>query len=104
MNGHAVPVPMLHRAGNFFFLYVMTILAFGLCYTFFSIPMFDALAISVTTLGNVGPAFGIAGATQTYALLPEGMKALICFEMLLGRLEIFTLLVMLRPEFWRGRG
>lgn len=103
MNGHRVDVTELHRTGNFFFLYVVTIVAFGLVYTLFGTPMFDALAISVTTLGNVGPAFGVAGATQTYAPLPELMKALLCIEMLLGRLEIMTLLVMLRPEFWRGR-
>ena len=103
MNGHRVDVTELHRTGNFFFLYVVTIVAFGLVYTLFGTPMFDALAISVTTLGTVGPAFGVAGATQTYAPLPELMKALLCIEMLLGRLEIMTLLVMLRPEFWRGR-
>ncbi|WP_294159133.1 TrkH family potassium uptake protein [uncultured Selenomonas sp.] len=103
MNGHQVDVTELHRTGNFFFLYVTTILAFGLVYTLFSVPMFDAFAISVTTLGNVGPAFGVAGATQTYAPLPDVMKAILCLEMLLGRLEIFTLAILLRPEFWRGR-
>ena len=101
MNGHKVAPAELERTGYFFFLYVLTILAFGLFYTLFDVPMFDALSVSVTTLGNVGPAFGVAGATQTYAGFADGMKALLCFEMLLGRLEILTLLAMLRLEFWQ---
>lgn len=103
MNGHTVPVSVLHRVGHFFFLYMMAIVLFALAFTAFGVPIFDAVGISVTTLGNVGPAFGIAGATCTFAPLPAGMKALLCFEMLLGRLEIFTLLAMLQPAFWRTK-
>ena len=76
---------------------------FALFYTLVGVPLFDAIGISITTLANVGPAFGVAGATQTFAGFPDGMKLVLCFEMLLGRLEILTLLVMLRPESWRGR-
>ena len=61
------------------------------------------LGISVTTLGNVGPAFGIAGATCTFAGLSDFSKSILCIEMLMGRLELFTLLVMLSPEFWKIR-
>lgn len=103
LNGHTVPVSVLHRVGHFFFLYMMSIALFALAFTAFGVPIFDAVGISVTTLGNVGPAFGIAGATCTFAPLPAGMKALLCFEMLLGRLEIFTLLAMLQPAFWRTK-
>ena len=103
MNGHTVPVAALHRVGHFFFLYLLTLTAFALLFTLFGVPLFDALGISVTTLGNIGPAFGVAGATETYAPFPGAMKAALCFEMLLGRLEILTPLVMLRPDFWRTR-
>ena len=60
-----------------------------------------ALAVAVTTLGNIGPAFGIVSATATYAPLSDFVKAVLCLTMLLGRLEIFTLLILLRPSFWR---
>ena len=103
MNGHKVGVSELHRVGYFFFLYLLTITVFALFYTLVGVPLFDAIGISITTLANVGPAFGVAGATQTFAGFPDGMKLVLCFEMLLGRLEILTLLVMLRPEFWRTR-
>lgn len=62
---------------------------------------FDAISISVTTMGSVGPAFGIAGATCTYAGLSVFAKSILCVAMLLGRLEMFTLLVMLSPDFWQ---
>jgi trk family K+ transporter, membrane protein len=62
---------------------------------------FDAIAVAVSTLGNIGPAFGIVNATSTYAPLSDFVKAVLCCSMLLGRLEIFTLLILLRPSFWR---
>lgn len=62
---------------------------------------FDAIAVAITTLGNIGPAFGIVSATSTYAPLSDFAKGILCLSMLLGRLEIFTLLILLRPSFWR---
>ena len=94
---------ILLRVGQFFFLYIFAIVFWALLLTFDGIGAFDALGISVTTLGNVGPAFGIAGATCTFAGLSDFSKSILCIEMLLGRLELFTLLVMLSPEFWKIR-
>ena len=70
--------------------------------TWDGIGTFDSFGIAVATLGNVGPGFGVIGATQTYAGLSDFAKIVLCVFMLLGRLEILTLLVMLRPSFWRG--
>ena len=61
------------------------------------------MGISVSTMGCIGPAFGVTGATCTYADLSWFSKTVICFSMLLGRLEIFTILVMLRPGLWKGK-
>ena len=96
MNGIEVSGDILMRVGQFFFLYIFCIVFWALLLTFDGIGAFDALGISVTTLGNVGPAFGIAG-------LSDFSKSILCIEMLLGRLELFTLLVMLSPEFWKIR-
>ena len=101
VKGTEVSRKALTRVGQFFFLYMMCIVIESLALTALGIPVFDAVGLSVTTVGNVGPAFGIVGATQTYALLSSSVKAVLCVAMLLGRLEIFTLLVMLRPSFWR---
>ena len=103
MNGASVDEATLHRTAVFFFLYVLSIAFFALLMTADNIKTFDAIGISVTTVGCVGPAFGIAGATENYAGLSDFTKGILCFAMLLGRLEFFTLLVMLCPSFWRSK-
>ncbi len=103
MNGQHIPDETVLRVGEFFFLYIFCIGFFALLFTLDGIRAFDALGMSVSTIGNVGPAFGIAGATQNFAGLPVFTKVALCFEMLLGRLEIFTFLAMLRPSFWLRR-
>ena len=54
------------------------------------------------TLGNVGLAFGSLGPTETLTILSPLAKVVCIIDMLLGRLELFTLLVLLHPGFWRG--
>lgn len=102
MNGAKVDEGTVERACQFFFLYIMFILLWTLLLTADGIATFDALGLSVTTMGNIGPAFGIAGATQTYAGLSDFTKAVLCLSMLFGRLEVLTLLVMCRPGFWQA--
>ena len=101
LNGSRVSEETLLRVGQFFFLYIFFIVLTALLLTLDGIEVFDALGLSVSTMGNIGPAFGIAGATCTYAGLSVFSKSVICVSMLLGRLEMFTLLVMLTPDFWQ---
>ena len=103
MNGELVPEGTQHRVCLFFFVYMMFIVFWALLLTSDGINMFDAIGISVTTMGSVGPGFGIAGATCTYSGLSDFSKSILCISMMLGRLEMFTLLVMLCPSFWRLR-
>ena len=65
--------------------------------------MVEAVSVAVSTLGSVGPGFGLEGAMSTYALLPPASKAFACIVMFLGRLEIFTVIALFTPEFWRRR-
>lgn len=101
LNGSRVSEETLRRVGQFFFLYIFFIAFWALLLTLDGIEVFDALGLSVSTMGNIGPAFGIAGATCTYAGLSVFSKSILCISMLLGRLEMFTLLVMLTPDFWQ---
>lgn len=55
----------------------------------------------LTALGNVGPGLGAVGPSETFSPLPGYAKLTLCFCMIAGRLEIFTLLVLLQPGFWR---
>jgi trk system potassium uptake protein len=57
---------------------------------------------AATAVGNVGPGLGpIIGPAGNFTSLPDGAKWLLVFGMLLGRLEFFTVLVVLSPAFWR---
>ena len=101
MNGNIVPPDVLYGIARHFFIYVMLTVLFAFAMILDGISMIDAVSVAVSTMGSVGPGFGIAGATSTYALLPPFSKAVACFAMFLGRLEIFTVLALLQPEFWR---
>jgi trk system potassium uptake protein TrkH len=60
-----------------------------------------AVSASLTSLGNVGPGLGAIGPYDNFSHLPGGVKLVLALCMLAGRLEIFTLLVLLQPGFWR---
>ena len=63
----------------------------------------DSASAVAATLHNIGPGLGIVGATQNYAAFGQGPKLLFTFLMMLGRIELFAILVLLIPAFWRYR-
>ena len=103
MNGDIVPPGVLLRVGLFFFVYLFFIVSASALIMFDGVPMFDALGMSVSAVSTVGPAFGVVGPTETYAQLSSFVKMVLCFVTLLGRLEFFTILAMLRADFWQER-
>ncbi|MHB0956310.1 MAG: TrkH family potassium uptake protein [Pirellulaceae bacterium] len=62
--------------------------------------LLTAVTSVITTMGNVGPAMGIAGPTETYTSIPMAGKLVLSLCMLVGRLELFTVLVLFFPSFW----
>jgi trk system potassium uptake protein TrkH len=88
---------------SFFFLFiaVYVLLAIGLGLT--GLDFVTSLSGAATAIANVGPGLGeIIGPSGTFAPLPDEAKLLLCAGMLLGRLELFTVLILLAPAFWRG--
>ena len=69
----------------------------------FGIDFQDSFALSVSSVGNVGPAFGEYGPMGSFATLPAGVKWFSVFQMLVGRLEFFAVLLLLTPIFWRRK-
>lgn len=65
--------------------------------------LIDSASAVVATLNNIGPGLGTVGATQNYADFNDLSKLLFIFLMMLGRLELFAILVLLIPSFWRQR-
>ena len=61
----------------------------------------SALGATAAAIGNVGPAIGSVGPADNFAHVPSIAKGILSFLMLLGRLELFTILVLFTPYFWK---
>lgn len=69
----------------------------------FGLDFLTSASGAATALSNVGPGLGeIIGPAGNFSSLPDGAKWVMCVGMLLGRLELFTVLVLFVPRFWRG--
>ena len=64
-------------------------------------PLMTAFGAVATALGNVGPGIGAVGPVDNFAHIPDLGKWFLSFLMLLGRLELFTILILFTPYFWR---
>ncbi|WP_299552524.1 potassium transporter TrkG [Seonamhaeicola sp.] len=87
----------------FFILYMLSFIIGSLVFSMFQIDFKSAIGLSASTLGNVGPALGDFGPVNNYASLPPLAKWWASFLMLIGRLELFTVLILFTPFFWRNR-
>ena len=83
-------------------LYLATFTITGLLLSFMGLNLVDAFSASIACLGNIGPGLGQVGPSGNYAALPLAAKWLLTLVMIVGRLEIYTMLVLLVPEFWRN--
>lgn len=101
-NRKPISEAVLGSVTGFFFFYVFCFGLFSLALSLFGLDTVTSLSGIATTLANVGPGLGdIIGPAGTYAPLPDGAKWLLSFSMLLGRLELFPILVLMVPGFWR---
>jgi trk system potassium uptake protein TrkH len=100
-NGKSVPKDIVFNILAFFILYMLLFIIGGLVFSMFQMDFQSAIGLSASSLGNVGPALGDFGPVNNYAALPALGKWWASFMMLLGRLELFTILILLTPFFWR---
>jgi trk system potassium uptake protein TrkH len=87
---------------GFFFLYLLFLLITTLVTASGGNDLLTSLSAALATLGNIGPGFGRVGPTGNYAFLADPIKWFLSFAMVAGRLEIYTVLVLLTPRFWRA--
>ena len=102
MNKQPVPPSVVAGILRFFFLFMVLFALLVLLVAMTGLSVTDSIGAVAGTMGNVGPGLGVVGATCTFAPVHPFGKLVLCLSMLLGRLELFTLMIMLRPEFWRG--
>lgn len=86
---------------QFFFLYIGLALLGTLCMTILGLDLISGFSATLACLGNIGPGFGTVGPTVNYAFIPDIGKYFLTLLMLLGRLEIYTFILLFIPEFWK---
>jgi len=99
-NGQTASPKVMAAVWGFFFLFIVSFAVMTMLLTATGLDMVTSYSAVVACIANMGPALGEAG--LHYADLNDTAKVILSFAMLLGRLEIYTLLVLFVPEFWRA--
>jgi trk system potassium uptake protein TrkH len=100
--GHdIVPNKVVYAVLAFLFIYVASIVSLSFVLSFTGLDVLTSFSAIVACINNTGPGLGQVGPATTYAVLSDFQVSVCTFAMLLGRLELFTLLVVLTPAFWR---
>ncbi len=88
---------------GFFFLFVVSFAVLALLLGMLGLDFLTSVSGAATAIANVGPGLGdVIGPSSTFASLPDAAKWILAAGMILGRLELFTVLVLFAPAFWRG--
>ena len=102
-NHKVVPEPVTSSVMSFFILFAFCFLAFTVLLSMTGLDYLTSMSATATALGNVGPGLGnIVGPVGNFSTLPDTAKWLLSAAMLIGRLEVFTVLVLFTPYFWRS--
>ena len=101
VDGKPVPNHVVNKVNTFFTIYILIIMIVALYLTFFGVPVFDAMYTSMSAISNVGIGYGVTGPNSSWVVLHPGAKWVLAFEMMVGRLELFTVLVIFTRSFWK---
>ena len=102
-EGRSVSDNIITAVLSYFVLFALTFSVTAVLLSLTGLDFITSMSAAIATLGNIGPALGeVVGPHGNYSSFSDFALAVCCLNMLLGRLEIFMLLVMLHPNFWRG--
>ena len=102
LGGGSLKEDTIYSISGFFFLYLLMLLVTAFVVASGGNDILTSLSSALVTLGNIGPGFGKIGPTLNYAFYPDYIKWFLSFTMMVGRLEVYTVLALLTPKFWRG--
>lgn len=100
-DGKAIHQHIVFMVLSFFVLYMLIFILGSIIFTFFGLDFISAMSATASSLSNVGPALGSLSPVNNYAHLSDYAKLFSSFLMLLGRLELFTVLILFTPYFWK---
>lgn len=101
IGGKIISNTVVANVQQFFIIYMFVVLAGTVVMSGFGLDITSAVTSVAVTLGNIGPGLGAVGPACNYSFVPGAGKLLLVFFMLLGRLELYTVLVMFLPAFWK---
>ena len=99
-NDKVVSQEIIGNILAFFILYMLSFIIGSLVFGLMGLDFVSAIGVAASSLGNVGPALGDYGPSGNFSQLPSAGKIWSSFLMLIGRLELFTVLILLTPSFW----
>lgn len=101
-NGNRVSRVIIFNILSFFIIYMLIFILSTIVLTFLGLDFLTAFGAAASCLGNVGPALGTLSPVDNFAHLSDAATLFCSFLMLLGRLELFTVLIVLSPYFWKS--
>ena len=102
-NGKKINETTYESVMSFFFLYILTFFTSALLLSFSGLDFLTCFSAAASAISNVGPGLGeIIGPEGNYGLLNDYSKIVLTLTMLLGRLEMITILVLFIPSFWKN--
>lgn len=104
LNGRAIDQSITYNVVAFIMMYIIIFALGSVAMTMMGADFDTALGSVATSLGNIGPGIGDVGPASNFASLPSIAKWFLAILMLVGRLELFTVLILFTPYFWRKHG
>jgi trk system potassium uptake protein TrkH len=101
INGKVVKKDIVYSIAGFVMLYIFLLLVITLCVASGGHDIVTSFTTALVTLGNIGPGFGKVGPALNFHFYSVPIKWILSFAMMLGRLEIYTVLVLFTPHFWK---
>ena len=101
IGDRSVPREIVTNIAGFFLIYMLLFVIGILFMSLIGLDLNTAFGAVAATIGNIGPGLGAVGPSGNYAFIPGAGKWLLSFLMLVGRLEIYTVIILLTPVFWK---
>ena len=101
LNGKSVTPEIISNVQAFFIIYILIFVFGSILLSLMGVDFESSIGAAATCIGNIGPGFGTVGPVANFGHLPDMAKWVLSFLMLLGRLELFTVLIIFTPYFWK---
>lgn len=100
-NGKAVSSEIISNVQAFFIFYILLFVFGSMVISLLGVDFVTAIGATATCIGNIGPGIGTVGPVNNFSHLPDVVKWILSFLMVVGRLELFTVLIIFSPAFWK---